>query len=178
MSDLDVEHPVPPRGDERGQQLMTGPIRWVVSLLRRLGQRLRPSEADDEMQAAVTGLIPDGGPPLQSYVISFAVLTVFSASIAALGLLADSGAVVIGAMLVAPLMGPITAASAALVRARNIELLRALALVAVGVVLAIATGWIVAMVAASDISSSAELPREIVTRTFPSLIDLGVYLLN
>ena len=126
------------------------------------------------MQAAVTGLIPDGGPPLQSYVISFAVLTVFSASIAALGLLADSGAVVIGAMLVAPLMGPITAASAALVRARNIELLRALALVAVGVVLAIATGWIVAMVAASDISSSAELPREIVTRTFPSLIDLGV----
>jgi len=152
---------------------MTSPIRWVWSLGRRLVDRLRPSEADDEMQAAVSDLVPSG-PALQSYVISFAVLTVFSASIAALGLLADSGAVVIGAMLVAPLMGPITAAAAAIVRARNFELVRALALVALGTALAISTGWLVAMIAASDIASSAELPREIATRTFPSLIDLGV----
>jgi len=159
--------------EARASRMMTSTIRWVWSLGRRLFDRLRPSDADDEMQQAVSDLMPEG-PALQSYVISFAVLTVFSASIAALGLLADSGAVVIGAMLVAPLMGPITAAAGSLVRARNRDLVQALILVALGTVLAVATGWIVAMIAASDISSSAELPGEIASRTFPSLIDLGV----
>lgn len=177
-TDTDTDEAESPTDDEASAaehaiEQMTSPLRWVASLLAGIATRLRPTEATEKTQRTVSDLIPSG-PALQSYIISFAALTVFSASIAALGLLADSGAVVIGAMLVAPLMGPITAASVALVRARNVDLIQALALVAFGTVLAIGTGWLIALFAASDISSSAELPREIATRTFPSLIDLGV----
>ena len=51
------------------------------------------------------------------YLRRFAVLMVLSAVIAALGLADDSAAVVIGAMLVAPLMTPVLALAAALVMA-------------------------------------------------------------
>ena len=49
--------------------------------------------------------------------MDFIMMMVFSTSLASLGLLADSTAVVIGAMLVAPLMGPLVAAGHSLVQA-------------------------------------------------------------
>ncbi len=57
--------------------------------------------------------------------VRFSFLIMLSASIAAFGLLADSAAVVIGAMLVAPMMTPITAVAGAIVTARNPRLWRA-----------------------------------------------------
>ncbi|MEJ2223260.1 MAG: hypothetical protein P8X80_20965, partial [Desulfobacterales bacterium] len=48
--------------------------------------------------------------------IDFIMMMVLSTSLASLGLLADSTAVVIGAMLVAPLMGPLVAAGCSLVQ--------------------------------------------------------------
>ena len=48
--------------------------------------------------------------------IDFIIMMVLSTSLASLGLLADSTAVVIVAMLVAPLMGPLVAAGHALVQ--------------------------------------------------------------
>jgi uncharacterized hydrophobic protein (TIGR00271 family) len=55
--------------------------------------------------------------------IDFIMMMVLSTSLASLGLLADSTAVVIGAMLVAPLMGPLVAAGHSLVQA-NLNLFR------------------------------------------------------
>ncbi len=55
--------------------------------------------------------------------IDFIMMMVLSTSLASLGLLADSTAVVIGAMLVAPLMGPLVAAGHSLVQA-NLSLFR------------------------------------------------------
>ena len=55
--------------------------------------------------------------------IDFIFMMVLSTSLASLGLLADSTAVVIGAMLVAPLMGPLVAAGHSLVQ-RNLRLFR------------------------------------------------------
>ena len=97
-----------------------------------------------------------------------------SASIAAFGLLADSGAVVIGAMLVAPLMTPIMGAAAATVTADNRRLVRALAIIALGTVLAIVVGALMSMIAGGTVVDIRALPQEIRSRTFPGLLDLGI----
>lgn len=139
---------------------------WLRSSLGR--------EPTTEEHEALDDLIPQGGPEFTQYVVRFSVLIALSASIAAFGLLADSAAVVIGAMLVAPLMTPITAAAAATVTARNQRLWRALSVVAWGTVLAIAVGWFVALLASGSVVDIRELPGEVRARTFPTLLDLGV----
>ncbi|MFT6290229.1 MAG: putative hydrophobic protein (TIGR00271 family) [Ilumatobacter sp.] len=142
------------------------------SIFARALSMLSVPPGDDE-HAALDELIPDGdefGP----YVRRFSALTMLSASIAAFGLLADSAAVVIGAMLVAPLMVPITAAAGATVLAQNRRLVRALLVIALGVFLAIAVGYLTAAVAGFDIVGRTDLPGEVEGRTFPGLLDLGI----
>jgi uncharacterized hydrophobic protein (TIGR00271 family) len=134
---------------------------------------IRPTPPDDDARAAVDELVPEG-PELRDYVVRFTALTALSASIAAFGLLANSGAVVIGAMLVAPLMTPIMGAAAATVTAQNRRLVRALLIIALGTVVAIAVGWVVGFVAAGTVLDVRQLPAEIRGRTFPGLLDLGV----
>ena len=63
--------------------------------------------------------------------------------IAAIGLVQSSAAVVIGAMLVAPLMEPILATSAALVMGWHGRLLRSLGLVAAGVIALGGSLWVI-----------------------------------
>jgi uncharacterized hydrophobic protein (TIGR00271 family) len=138
---------------------------WVRSVLA--------VQAGDDEHAALDELIPDGD-EFAPYLRRFCSLTVLSASIAAFGLLADSAAVVIGAMLVAPLMVPITAAAGATVLAQNRRLLRALLVIALGVFLAIAVGYLTAAVAGFDIVGKSDLPKEVAGRTFPGLLDLGI----
>lgn len=146
------------------------PVGALATSLRKTAQRV-PSE--DEYDA-VDELIPSRGPELVEYVVRFSLLIALSASIAAFGLLADSAAVVIGAMLVAPLMTPINAAAAATVTARNDRLWRALAIVAWGTVLAMAVGWLIALIAGGSVVDPRDLPDEVRARTFPTLLDLGV----
>lgn len=74
------------------------------------------------------------------YLARFVALIVFSSSIAAFGLINDSTAVIIGAMLIAPLMTPIVAAAAALVQTWTSRLLEALAIVGGGALLGIGVG--------------------------------------
>jgi uncharacterized hydrophobic protein (TIGR00271 family) len=131
------------------------------------------TEPDDEAVTAVDELFPTGHDRIV-YTLQFSALIVLSSSIAAFGLLADSAAVVIGAMLVAPLMTPILATAAATVRAQNRELLTALATIAWGTVLAIAVGFVVSFVASETIVGTVDLPTEVKARTFPGLLDLGI----
>ena len=79
------------------------------------------SPPSGEATEAVEELLPEGE-AFVTYLLRFTALMVLSAGIASFGLLADSAAVVIGAMLVAPLMTPIVAAAAATVMARNARL--------------------------------------------------------
>ncbi len=78
--------------------------------------RTMPSEPTDEAMEAIDELVPEGD-EFRPFLLRFVMLIVLSAGIAAFGLLSNSSAVVIGAMLVAPLMTPITAAAAATVMA-------------------------------------------------------------
>ena len=138
---------------------------WLGSI------RIRTPDADES--AALDELLPEGA-ELTRYLRQFTVLTALSAAIAAFGLLADSGAVVIGAMLVAPLMTPIVAAAGATVTAHNDRLVKAIAIIAVGTLLAVAVGWLVSLFAAGRVIDVSALPGEIQGRTFPGLLDLGI----
>jgi uncharacterized hydrophobic protein (TIGR00271 family) len=127
---------------------------------------------DDELEA-VEELLPEGD-AFVHYLTKFTMLTILSAGIAAFGLLANSAAVVIGAMLVAPLMTPITAAAAATVMARNVRLARSVGVIALGTVAAIAVGYVTAFIAGTQVTDVTDLPSEVAARTFPGLLDLGV----
>ena len=68
----------------------------------------------------------------------FAFMTLMSAGIAVLGLLLSSPAVVIGAMLISPLMGPIIGLGFALATFDHAELRRTASALAVGAAMAVA----------------------------------------
>lgn len=141
-----------------------------------LAARVRKSagkQPDSDAEEAVAELFPEGD-ALFEFIRRFSALIVLSASIASFGLLADSAAVVIGAMLVAPLMTPILATAAATVRALNRQLLISLLILAGGTVLAVLVGGAVSAIAGSTIEASTELPAEVSARTFPALLDLGI----
>jgi uncharacterized hydrophobic protein (TIGR00271 family) len=131
------------------------------------------SPPSDEAMEAVDELLPEGE-DFVTYLLRFTPLIVLSAGIASFGLLADSAAVVIGAMLVAPLMTPIVAAAAATVMARNVRLARSLVIIALGSFAAIAVGYITALVAGAQVTGLTDLPDEVRARTFPGLLDLGI----
>ncbi|MDY7106177.1 MAG: DUF389 domain-containing protein [Actinomycetota bacterium] len=147
-----------------------------LTSLGSLGQLLRvnvPEMSSDDRDAMMADLSPEG-PQLRPYLTRFASLIALSASIAGFGLLADSSAVVIGAMLVAPLMTPILATAAALCVSDNARLIRASLVLAGGTALAIVVGWVVSAIASSAIVSAGDLPGEVLARTQPGLLDLAI----
>jgi uncharacterized hydrophobic protein (TIGR00271 family) len=101
----------------------------------------------------------------------FLVLTLGSALIATLGLLANSAAVVIGAMVVAPWILPLQAMAFQVLRGNLSCFLGALRTLFLGVALAtavsLAVGWLVSL---------PSFGQEVLARTNPNLLDLGVAL--
>lgn len=101
----------------------------------------------------------------------FVVLTLGATLIASLGLLANSAAVVIGAMVVAPWILPLQAMAFQVLRGSLPSFLRALRTLLLGVLLAVlvsvGVGWIVGL---------PSFGQEVVARTNPNLLDLGVAL--
>lgn len=99
------------------------------------------------------------------------VMTALSAAIATLGLFLNSAAVIIGAMLIAPLMSPILACGLAVARGDLDFLKRAAQTSLVGIIVA----------AAVAATLGALVPRmplgtEVLARTHPTVFDLGVAL--
>ncbi len=134
--------------------------------------RSREDWTDDQRQQVLDDLFPADHRAVQ-YVKRFATLLVLSTTIAAFGLLANSSAVVIGAMLVAPLMTPMLALSSSLVYGEMRRFLGSLLLIVAGTLAAIGVGWLVTLVASGGISANA-LDSEILARTSPALLDLGI----
>lgn len=99
----------------------------------------------------------------------FIFMTVMSCAIAMLGLLLSSPAVVIGAMLISPLMGPIMLMGFSLCVLDYEEMRRSLMTMAVGVVAALIISIII--VSASPLR---EATPEILARTQPNFFDLMV----
>jgi len=107
----------------------------------------------------------------------FFVLVILSTSIATFGLITDSAAVVIGAMLVAPLMSPILGLSLASVAGENRVFERATIALVRGIFLAVLLSSLISWLAqALPFDVFQTLPGEILARTHPTLFDLGIAL--
>jgi uncharacterized hydrophobic protein (TIGR00271 family) len=108
----------------------------------------------------------------QPFLYRMAALLVISTVIATSGLLSNSAAVVIGAMLVAPMMRPVMAAAAAITLAWPRRFAEALILVIIMAVSAIAIAM--AMTALSPDMFS--MPDQVLDRTQPTFFDLIIAL--
>lgn len=138
-------------------------------LRRRPGRVMSPSERD-----AVTRELFFEASDRSRYLTQFLLLTVLSTLIAVLGLVANSVAVVIGAMLIAPLMTPILATSASLLLADLRRLGTSIAVLVGGTIVAVLTAALATWLGLQSITTATGLPSEILARTEPSLLDLGV----
>lgn len=99
----------------------------------------------------------------------FLLLILLSAAIATLGLLQSSAAVVIGAMLVSPLLGPIMAVGFGLATLDTALVRRALLTLAAGVAAAVMVAMVIVWV-----TPISDVTAELRARTVPTLLDLGV----
>ena len=100
---------------------------------------------------------------------SFVALMMLSSLIASLGLFLSSSAVIIGAMVLAPLMSPIISLAMALLRNDHSLLKNAMSTISKGVVLALAMAALVAL-----IIPITRVTPEMTGRLHPNLLDLGV----
>jgi uncharacterized hydrophobic protein (TIGR00271 family) len=105
--------------------------------------------------------------------VSYWLEIVFSAGIAAFGLVTNSPAVIIGAMLISPLMGPIMATGLALAVGDLYLAFKAIGKLIASIILAIAlSGFIVWLLPFHSITG------EVLARINPNLLDLGIALFS
>ena len=107
--------------------------------------------------------------------VNFFVLLLLATVIATYGLLSQSTATVIGAMIVAPLMAPIMATTAAVVMGSGQRTLRSLALTLVGIAAVIGLSALLAMII-PDLTISFETNPELASRISPGLYALATAL--
>lgn len=137
--------------------------RWIEQLRRHL-----PTLSRDQRKNLYERL--ESGASLSA---DFIFMLTISTGIAALGLIQNSTAVVIGAMLVAPLMTPLVAVGMALAQ-RNLQLFRsALRTSLIGIGCALLVAALVGV-----LSPWGDLSAEVVARGGPNLFDLGIALLS
>lgn len=103
----------------------------------------------------------------------FFALMALSTSIAALGLVQDSTAVVIGAMLVAPLMTPLLGAGLSLVQGNLPLMLNASRAIFYGFLTALAIAFGIGFIV-----PGVELTPELIARGGPTILDLGIALFS
>ena len=103
--------------------------------------------------------------------LNFYLLLALAAAIATFGLLTNSAATIIGAMIIAPLMNPISSLAYALVVLSPRLLERAIITLLTGIVLVIAIAYLT-----TELLGLSTVGSEILGRTTPNSLDLGVAL--
>lgn len=104
----------------------------------------------------------------------FGVLMGLATAIATFGIATGSTAVVIGAMLVAPLMTPILGVAAGLINGRTASTAASALIVAMGSIGAIALAWLLGALI-PDLDAVVQ-NAQVTSRTAPSLLDLAIAL--
>jgi uncharacterized hydrophobic protein (TIGR00271 family) len=126
----------------------------------------------DRRREVVDQLTHDSSPGLDYF-----ILVILSCVIATLGLLENSAAVIIGAMLVAPLMSPILGVSLASVTGRQSLFERASVALLEGALAAIGLSILVGLMGrAMPLTALGTLPAEVLARTRPTPFDLVIAL--
>jgi uncharacterized hydrophobic protein (TIGR00271 family) len=146
----------------------TSRVRHLFTDLAWTLQRIIPRLNRQDRTQAYVRIRRDARPSVDFY-----VLIGIAAAIAALGMLADSTAVVIGAMLVAPLMSPIAGTGLAMVQG-DVRFLRlSSGAVIWGSLVVLLMGLLAGLIPIND-----SLTDQVLARTSPTLLDLAVALLS
>ena len=128
-----------------------------------------PTLAADEIVRMRDSVLFDG-PDISKRISRFWVLFILASIIAAAGVVADSTATVIGAMIVAPLMIPIQGTMLSVVLADRANLVRSVGLVIAGAAAAVAIGYLVGLTVVNHVV--ADTNSQVAGRVHPHLIDL------
>lgn len=146
----------------------------MKGILTRLGHTLHGGPVGQADLEALEGkLYFDLGPDRNAYV-RFAVLLVLSTVIAAGGVIGDSTATVIGAMIVAPLMTPIMATALAIVTGDRHHVGRSLLIVVVGGGAVVGMAWLLGLALPGHVDPASN--SQVTGRVTPRAIDLLVAL--
>ncbi len=159
---------------------MTQQTSQGASRFHALRESAMKSFAAFRNQIDKTGLFPDlkgeAGKALRQSVRdegqitkAYMLMCGLSAGIAALGLLQSSTAVVIGAMLISPLMGPIAAMGFGFASLDGHQIRDSVKVIAIGAAIGILTGVLLTW-----LSPIRNATPEIIARTEPTLLDLAV----
>jgi uncharacterized hydrophobic protein (TIGR00271 family) len=144
--------------DPKEHETSHRPVEKILGLFPKLDRQ----ERQDLVQRIDVGV--NGG-------ADFMVMMCLATTLASLGLLQGSSAVVIGAMLVAPLMGPLIGAGLALVQGNQALFNRALRVTAIGVGLGLAFSMVFGL-----LNPGYEPSLEIEARGTPDVLDLLIAL--
>lgn len=140
----------------------------ITKFFNRFVHRLTP----DERRELLTEIKPAASPGFD-----FFLLVILSCSIATLGLITNSAAVIIGAMLLAPLMSPIIGLGLASIIGEDDLLKKSVSALLRGIFLAILLSFVTALINRFlPFVSLQEIPAEIMARTRPTPIDLMIAL--
>lgn len=126
----------------------------------------------EDKKEALEELFVFGKENEHAFLRRMAVLTIVSTVIATGGLLSDSAAVVIGAMLIAPLMRPVMSAAAAITMGWSKRLRQALLLITIMAVGVVALSALLAVLSPETLS----MTEQTMARTRPTFFDLVIAL--
>ncbi|MFN5515014.1 MAG: DUF389 domain-containing protein [Cyanobacteriota bacterium] len=139
-------------------------------MTRTLAEMLHGGPVDLEEVRRVNETLVFEQPDLWPKFLKFATLLILAASIATYGLLGDSMAVIIGAMIVAPLMLPIMGLAFSVSIGDRRKIISTLLVSFAGIVMAVAVGFILTLPIAGV--THPEAIQQIMVRTSPHLLDL------
>lgn len=137
----------------------------MLDNIRKRFKYFRATKAEPaQLEQVQTELLAESTPDL-----SYLVLIVGSCAIATFGLLSNSAAVIIGAMIVAPLMLPIRGLAFGALQGNVILFRKGLMAVVIGTLLAVTLAWCLGVLVGIPSYGS-----EILSRSEPTLLDLGI----
>lgn len=136
------------------------------------GRFLGVELAEDERREVLENLFVFGKENQRPFLNRMAVLLFLSTVIATCGLLANSAAVVIGAMLIAPMMRPVMSAAGAIVMGWPDRLIESLLLVTAMAIAAVA----IAVGIGQFAPDMVDIPDQVMYRTEPTYFDLIIAL--
>ncbi|TDT15587.1 putative hydrophobic protein (TIGR00271 family) [Ilumatobacter fluminis] len=135
-----------------------------------IGSWLEAQSATIDHRDELADRLTYAGVGAQSRVVRYLLLMTFAAAIASGGIIADSTAVVIGAMLIAPLMTPLMGMAMSLGMGWPNRLARAAGIAGAGILLAIAIGLVLGWTAPVVIDTAVN--TQITSRIEPNVLDL------
>lgn len=152
-----------PAGDAQGET--TTPLGGLATWLRQ-----RPFMTED--REILKQKVFFEGPSAATRFARFAALMLFASVIASVGVVVESTAVVIGAMLVAPLMVPLMGTALSIAMGWPRRMRRCAGVAGTGIVLAISTGAIIGAIVPRSVEVTGN--TEILARISPTVVDLAI----